>query len=129
MAFHNNDTKLPLVDHINNDKKNNDKKNLRWVTHKKNSKAYSKNFRKLRAILQYEKNGKLIKRWKSMTELLKNNPKYRKYRKYVIYCYFRDKSKAAYGYLWEWLKEGESINMPITIIPIKKKIMKNIIEV
>lgn len=97
-AFHPNPNKLPEVDHINNKKLDNRAVNLRWITYSGNSQSYCDNFRKYRAILQYDKEGNLIKKWKSMKELLKKNPDYRKG---AIYHYLKGNSTNAYGYLWE----------------------------
>ena len=97
-AFLPNPNNLKEVDHINNNRLDNNVKNLRWITHPDNIKSFCDNFKKYRKILQYDKDDNLIKKWKSMTELLKNNPKFRRG---AIYTYIRNKSsKLTYGYKW-----------------------------
>ena len=90
---------LSDADHIDGDPTNNHVTNLRWLVHKENMQAYNDNFRKKRAILQYDLNGKLIKKWNCMTELREEYPKYNSNN---IYYHIRKQTNSAYGYKWAY---------------------------
>lgn len=124
-AFVPNPNNRPQIDHINTDKTNNtvwfnedgsvnyEKTNLRWVTKKENinnpltikhlseTKIGNENAKSIyRAVLQYTKDGKLIKEWASMNSAareLKIN------RSGIWYCCNgRNRVKSYGGYVWRY---------------------------
>ena len=66
-----------VIDHIDENKNNNNVKNLRWITPSGNSQAYHDNKPK-HIILQYSMENELIKRWNSIDEILKENITYKR---------------------------------------------------
>ena len=124
-AFVPNPNNKPQIDHINTDKTNNtvwlnedgsvnyEKTNLRWVTKKENinnpltikhlseTKIGNENAKSIyRAVLQYTKDGELIKEWASMNSAareLKIN------RSGICYCCNgRNRCKSYGGYVWRY---------------------------
>ena len=96
LTFIPNPNNLPVVDHINNDKLNDDVTNLRWVTYAQNVQAYNENYKKNRKVLQYEFKGDLIKTWDSIHAVIKENPTF-----VSNYIYSRvSEDKTAYGFTW-----------------------------
>lgn len=124
-AFVPNPDNKPEIDHINTDKTNNtvwlnedgsvnyEKTNLRWVTKKENmnNPLTIKDLSKIRignenaksiyrAILQYTKDGKLIKEWASMNSAAREL----KINKTGIYscCNGKNRCKSYGGYVWRY---------------------------
>lgn len=64
-AFIPNPDKLPYINHIDENKQNNNVSNLEWCTPKYNSGEYTK---RRCSFTQYDLNGNFIKDWNSMTE-------------------------------------------------------------
>ena len=86
-----------VVDHIDDNGQNNHIDNLRWTTKSGNSQSYHDNFSKKREILQFDLNGKLIKEWNGINEILKHNPTYNKRTLQSIM-----NGRTMYGYLWKY---------------------------
>ena len=124
-AFVPNPNNKPQIDHINTDKTNNtvwlnedgsvnyEKTNLRWVTKKENinnpltikhlseTKIGNENAKSTyRAVLQYTKDGKLIKEWASMNSAAREL----KINKTGIYscCNGINRTKSYGGYVWRY---------------------------
>lgn len=124
-AFVPNPDNKPQIDHINTDKTNNtvwlnedgsvnyDKTNLRWVSHKENmnNPLTIKDLSKIRignenakstyrAVLQYTKDGKLIKEWVSMNSAAREL----KINRSGIHscCNGINRTKSYGGYVWRY---------------------------
>ena len=124
-AFIPNPDNKPEIDHINTDKTDNtvwfnedgsinyDKTNLRWVTKKENMnnpltikdlskiRIGNKNAKSIyRAVLQYTKDGKLIKEWASMNSAAREL----KISRSGIHscCNGRNRTKSYGGYVWRY---------------------------
>lgn len=119
ITFIKNPNKFPVVDHIDNDKLNNDVKNLRWVTLSTNSKSYHDNHKPKRGILQYNIRGKLIKKWQCINDILK---KYKNYTRTNINTNLRNASKTAYGFIWRYKNNNKKSKIELKNDEIFKKI-------
>jgi hypothetical protein len=101
-----------IVDHKDDDKKNNKVINLQWITRQENiQKAYNTNVASQKKggehyssqpIDQFEKNGKFIKTWDCTADVCRflnkntvNN----------IYGNLRGTRKSAYGFIWKYAKK------------------------
>lgn len=73
--FLENPNNLPIVDHIDRNKKHNYLKNLRWVSYSDSAKNTT---RKEKKIYQYDKPGKLIKEWNSLDDIIEEHKDYDK---------------------------------------------------
>ncbi|CAH6421494.1 HNH endonuclease [uncultured virus] len=88
-----------IVDHIDNNKLNNNFINLRWVTASENVKAWHDNFKIKKKIIQFDENYQFVKLWNSIEEILLQN---KFYKKHNIICGQNNK-KLQYNYYWEYL--------------------------
>lgn len=77
-TFIENPNDLEIVDHIDNNKLNNKVSNLMWVSRSENAQSYLRNFKVKRPILQYDKEWKFIRKWNDLTEIVENNPQYKR---------------------------------------------------
>lgn len=111
------------VDHIDNNKLNNNVSNLRWATQTINSKSYHDNFKAKRIILQSDINGNIIKKWNSMNDIMALNPSYNRK---VLNNNIRGQSKSAYKYVW---KHEVDKPKPDKYIIKTDEIFKNIAEI
>ena len=94
LTFHPNPNNKPQVDHLDENKLNNDADNLEWVTAKENTeRALGKQ------IIQYDLNGNKIGEFisiiRAMESLGKTNPS-------IIHKVLRNERPTAFGYKWKY---------------------------
>lgn len=107
-AFISNPNNLPEVNHIDENKKNNNVNNLEWCNSKYNSNYGTRLFRKAESkkkkVLQYSLDVKLIKEWKSATDIQKETG----FEKGSIGRCCRNQQYQAYGYIWRYANEDKN---------------------
>lgn len=92
--------KEKVIDHINRIKTDNRVENLREATRSENAKNVDPIVKKsFDPISQYTKDGKLIRHWKGIDEILENHPEYN--RSHLTQSCNGNKH-SAYGYVWEY---------------------------
>lgn len=99
--FIKNPNNYPIVDHIDENKLNDYYKNLRWITHSGNTQEYHDK-RKMPIINQYDKDNNLLKEWKDMREIIKENPTYKKN---LIYDCINERSHTSHDFIWKYKNE------------------------
>lgn len=111
-AFIPNINNLPQVNHIDEDKRNNNVTNLEWCTASQNNK-HSAHQRYCR-INQLSLDGEFIRQWDS-SEQIKRNLGYSN--GYIIQC-CKGKFKQAYGYRWEYVNQEQQqrYNRPVAAL-------------
>lgn len=112
LAFLDNPNNLPQVDHIDENKGNNDVSNLRWVTASQNIRhsAHQKSCQ----VKQLTLDGKLIRIWNSSKQIEKETGYNHSY---IIQC-CKSKHKQAYGYKWEYADPSQQhkFNRPVAAL-------------
>lgn len=97
LAFIDNPNNLPEVDHRDENKKNNDVSNLRWVSKSENTKHSSHKYSC--QVKQIDKDGNLIKIWDSFYQIERELD----YERTSIIMVCKAKRRYAHGYRWEYL--------------------------
>ena len=112
LAFIPNPNKLPQVNHIDEDKLNNDVKNLEWVTASQNQR-HSAHQRSCK-VKQLDKCGNLIKVWDSIMQIERETGYNQSY---IIQC-CKGKYKHAYGFRWEYVDTNfqRVMNRPVAAL-------------
>lgn len=111
-AFIPNTLNLPQINHIDEDKRNNNVENLEWCTVSQNNKhsAYQHSCK----INQYTLDGEFIKQWGSSHEI---NRELGYSNGHIIDC-CKCKRKQAYGFRWEYVDPSQQrkINRPVAAL-------------
>lgn len=83
--------------------------NLRWIDYSGNTQSYHDNHRPKRSILQYDRLGKLVKKWDCINDILKENGGYKRKTILASLC---DHPKISYEYYWKYeidIKKKENV--------------------
>lgn len=108
-AFLPKNSKNMEVNHLDENKQNNSVSNLEWITHKQNLNYGTHNSRMVKTkisrnlgnpVIQFDKQGKYIKRWNSAQECGRNGFNYR----HVNEC-CNHKRKTHAGFIWKYESE------------------------
>lgn len=97
LTFLDNPNNLPQVDHRDENKRNNDVSNLRWVTASENTRNSSHKYSC--KVKQLDKNGNLIKIWPSLKQIERELG----YSRSRIRMVCTGKRRSAYNFRWEYL--------------------------
>lgn len=99
-SYNPNPLKNNIIDHIDNNKRNNKSENLRWVTYAENSQNYHQYFKEPmhKPIIQYDKNMNIIKEWYNLQQLCEEM----KYSESNIRSCIHEKYHFAYGFVWRY---------------------------
>lgn len=95
-----------IVDHIDNDKRNNTLDNLRWITYFGNSQSYHQNFKQpvYKPIIQYDKNMNIIKEWYNIHEICETM----NYSGTNIRSCINGQYQYAYNCIWRYKNESDN---------------------
>lgn len=100
-AFIPNPENLPQVNHIDEDKTNNNVENLEWVSASKNIRHSI--YRQYRKINQLSLDGDIIKQWESISQIAK---KFGIGNSHIIQC-CKGERKQAYGFKWQYADSSQ----------------------
>ena len=101
LAFSNGRPAGKVIDHIDSNKHNNLLSNLRFVSQKEN--MNNPNSKIVKAVRQYTKDGKFIKKWKSISEAAKSLALVRGKSGIIACC--KGYRNSAGGFIWDYLEE------------------------
>lgn len=116
----NDDPEKDCVCHIDGDRTNNRVDNLKWCSRKDISKIrYTHHVDKSGKIKQFDLDNKFIKEWDSITDVIKENPKYVRH---SIMANIRGDRKSTYDFIWKFsdVKQNNVITLE------KDELFKNI---
>lgn len=118
-AFIPNPQNLPQVDHVDENKGNNDVSNLRWVSASKNVR-HSNHQRSCR-INQLTLDGELIRTWDS-SEQIKRELGY--HSGSIIHC-CKGKHKQVYGFRWQYAEPSQQrkLNRPVAALTMDRDLI------
>ena len=97
-AFIPNPDNLPEVNHKDEDKENNSVQNLEWCDGKYNINYGTRTDRCSKPVLQFTKDGKLVREWKSASDVERNLGYFQNY---ISSC-CTGKCKSAYDFIWKF---------------------------
>ena len=100
-AFHENPENKPCVNHIDENKANNEANNLEWCTYKENNNHGTRTARTSKPVGQYSIDGNLIKVWQSTREVERQLC----FDHSTVSKAAQGKYKTAYGYVWKYIDE------------------------
>lgn len=111
LAFIDNPQNLPQVDHRDENKKNNDVSNLRWVSKSENTRhsIYKQSLK----IKQLDKDGNLIRIWPSVMQIERELG----YNRCAIVNVCRGRQRSAYNFRWEYADKSQQrkFNRPVAV--------------
>lgn len=97
-AFIPNPLNLPVVNHKDENPKNNTVDNLEWCTVKYNNNYGTCKARRSKVVLQYDKSGNLVREWPSTKEVQRQTG----FAQSNISNCCRGKYKSSHGYIWRF---------------------------
>lgn len=113
LAFIPNPDNLPQVDHVDENKRNNDISNLRWVSAADNIRHSI--YKQCCKIKQLDKNGNLIKIWNSVHQIGRELG----YDMSTIVKVCKCKQRSAFGYHWQYLDSSSQRVMNRALVAYK----------
>lgn len=99
--FINNPYNYPIINHKNENKQDNNYKNLEWCTIKYNANYGSKKIKISKRVNQYDLNNNYIKTWNCISDIKR---KYGYDVSGIVKC-CKNKKKNMYGYKWKYVDE------------------------